>query len=117
KMDREGADFDGTFNEIRERLEANPVAIQIPAGAGPPHVQNAFRGVIDLVDMQLMTFDQEKMGADVSRQPIPDDLIDEAELWHGERLEKLFEYSNELAELVLEKAPVPPELIRRVLRE
>ena len=38
KMDREGADFDGTFDEIRERLEANPVAIQIPVGAGPPHV-------------------------------------------------------------------------------
>src|SRR5215470_4968505 len=44
KLDREGADFDGTFNEIRQRLEANPVAIQYPAGAGPPHVDNAFRG-------------------------------------------------------------------------
>ena len=62
KMDREGADFDGTFNEIRERLEANPVAIQIPAGAGPPHVHDAFRGVIDLVEMQFLTFDQEKLG-------------------------------------------------------
>ena len=41
KMDREGADFDGTFNEIRERLEANPVAIQIPVGAGPPHVDRS----------------------------------------------------------------------------
>src|SRR6201999_2742117 len=39
KMDREGADFLGTFTEIRERLQATPVAIQIPAGAGPPHVQ------------------------------------------------------------------------------
>ena len=117
KMDREGADFDGTFNEIRERLESNPVAIQIPAGAGPPHVQNAFRGIIDLIEMQLLTFDQEKMGAEVIRQPIPEDLVDEAELWHGEMLEKLFEYSNELAELVLEKAPVPADLIRRVLRE
>ena len=42
KMDREGADFDGTFNEIRQRLESNPVAIQYPAGAGPPHLPNAF---------------------------------------------------------------------------
>ena len=41
KLDREGADFDGTFNEIRERLEANPVAIQIPVGVGPPHVPDA----------------------------------------------------------------------------
>ena len=68
KMDREGADFDGTFDEIRERLEANPVAIQIPVGAGPPHVPDAFRGVIDLVEMQMLTFDDGKPGAEVSRQ-------------------------------------------------
>ena len=117
KMDREGADFEGTFNEIRERLEANPVAIQVPAGAGPPHVQEAFRGVIDLVEMQFLTFDQEKLGAELTRQPIPEDLQDLADLWRGELLEKLFEFSNEIAELFLEHAPVPAELIRRVLRE
>src|SRR3954452_16247655 len=117
KMDREGADFDSTFNEIRERLESNPVAIQVPAGAGPPHVQEAFGGVIDLVDMQYLIFDDEKLGAEVERQPIPDDLIDLADLWRGELLEKLFEFSNEIAELFLEKALVPAELIRRVLRE
>jgi elongation factor G len=117
KMDREGADFDGTFNEIRERLEARPVAIQIPAGAGPPHLQNAFRGVIDLVDMEFLTFDQEKLGAEVERRPIPDDLKDEADLWRGELLDQLFEFSNEVAELFLEHSPVPADLIRRVLRE
>jgi elongation factor G len=117
KMDREGADFDGTFNEIRERLEAKPVAIQVPAGAGPPHVQDAFRGVIDLVEMQYLTFDQEKLGAEVQRRPIPADLHDLADLWRGELIEKLFEFSNEIAELFLEKSPVPADLIRRVLRE
>jgi elongation factor G len=117
KLDREGADFEGTFNEIRERLEANPVAIQYPAGTGPPHVADAFRGVIDLVAMEYLTFDQEKLGSEVRRQPIPDDLLAEAELWREALLEKLFEYSNEIAELFLEKAPVPAELIRRVLRQ
>jgi len=117
KMDREGADFESTFNEIRERLEANPLAIQVPAGAGPPHVQEAFRGVIDLVEMQYLTFDQEKLGSEVLRQPIPEDLQDLADLWRGELLEKLFEFSNEIAELFLEKAPVPVELIRKVLRQ
>ena len=117
KLDREGADFEGTFNEIRDRLESNPVAIQYPAGAGPPHVQDAFRGIIDLVDMQYLTFDEEKLGAEYRRDPIPDDLTDLAELWRGELLEKLFEYSNEIAELFLEKEPVPADLIRRVLRE
>ncbi|HEX3725024.1 MAG TPA: EF-Tu/IF-2/RF-3 family GTPase, partial [Pirellulales bacterium] len=97
--------------------EANPVAIQIPAGAGPPHLEHAFRGIVDLVTMELITFDQEKLGSEVVRQPIPEDLKIEAELWHGELMERLFEFSNDLAELVLEKAVVPPELIHRVLRE
>jgi elongation factor G len=117
KMDREGADFDGTFNEIETRLESNPVAIQVPAGAGPPHLSDAFRGVIDLVEMEYLTFAQEKLGAEFKRQPIPDEFKDLAELWRGDMLERLFEFSNELAELVLEKAPIPPELVRRVLRE
>jgi elongation factor G len=117
KMDREGADFFGTFTEIRERLESNPVAVQIPAGAGPPHVQEAFRGIVDLVDMQYLTFNQEKLGAEVVRQPIPADLQEEAELWHGELLEELCKYSNEIMELFLEKAPVPADLVRRVLRQ
>jgi elongation factor G len=117
KMDREGADFDGTFEEIRKRLEANPVAIQVPAGAGPPHMKDAFRGIIDLVEMQYLTFDPDKLGAEVKRQPIPNDLHDLADLWRGELLERLFEFSNELAELVLEKGEIPPALIRRVLRE
>ncbi|MEX0677727.1 MAG: elongation factor G [Pirellulales bacterium] len=117
KMDREGADFEGTLGEIRQRLESNPVAIQYPAGVGPPHVPNAFRGVIDLVEMEYLTFDQEKLGAQVRREPIPADLQVEAELWRGELLEILFEYSNEIAELFLEKAPVPAHLIRRVLRQ
>ncbi len=117
KMDREGADFEATFNEIRDRLEARPLAIQFPAGAGPPHLADAFRGVIDLVEMQYLTFDPEQQGSEVHRQPIPENLRDQAELWHDELLERLFEFSNELAELVLEKAPVPPLLIRRVLRE
>jgi elongation factor G len=117
KMDREGADFEGTFNEIRQRLESNPVAIQYPAGVGPPHVENAFRGIIDLVTMEYLSFDQEKLGAEVRRGPIPAELLVEAELWRDELLEKLFQYSNEIAELFLEKAPVPAALIRRVLRQ
>src|ERR1700689_125577 len=47
KLDREGADFEGTFPEIRERLASNPIAIQIPLGQGPPHLAEAFRGVVD----------------------------------------------------------------------
>jgi elongation factor G len=117
KMDREGADFQGTLDQIRDRLNAKPVAIQIPWGVGPPHVQNPFRGLVDLVEMRLLTFTSESQGAEVVVGDLPAELHDEAELWREQMLEQLFDYSNELAELVLEKSLVPPELIRKVLRE
>ncbi len=69
KMDREGADFHGTFQEIRDRLEAHPVAVQIPVGVGPPHLPDAFRGVIDLVTNEYLTFSRENQGRDVTRAP------------------------------------------------
>ncbi|HEV3417264.1 MAG TPA: elongation factor G [Pirellulales bacterium] len=116
KLDREGADFHGTLDEIRERLNSNPVAIQIPWGLGPPHVANPFRGVVDLVGMRLLTFTPESQGAEVVESELPAELRDEAELWREQMLEQLFDYSNELAELVLEKSAVPTELIRKVLR-
>jgi len=117
KMDREGADFEGTFNEIRTRLDANPVAIQVPVGVGPPHVKDHFRGVLDLVTMEYMTFTGESQGAKVERNAIPEDLKDLADLWREELLGKLFEFSNELAEIVLAETEVPVDLVRKVLRE
>jgi elongation factor G len=117
KMDREGADFQGTLEQIRDRLNSKPVAIQIPWGVGPPHVQNPFRGIVDLVEMRLLTFTPESQGAEVMIGEVPSEMHDEAELWREQMLEQLFDYSNELAELVLEKSPVPAKLIRKVLRE
>ncbi|MCE9555744.1 MAG: elongation factor G [Planctomycetes bacterium] len=118
KMDREGADFESVLTEIRKRLEpANPVAVQIPVGAGPPHVKDHFRGVIDLIGMELLTFpDQEKKGATVVRQPIPEDQLERAVEWRTHMLEQLYDYSNELMELALEEAPIPEDLIRKVIR-
>ncbi len=117
KMDREGADFYAVLDEIRDRLEANPVAVQLPVGVGPPHMPGAFRGVIDLVGMKLLTFKPESLGAEVVENPLPDDLADEAKLWRDQMLEKLYDYSNELMELALAESPVPEDLVRRVLRE
>jgi elongation factor G len=117
KMDREGADFSGTLDEIRKRLGANPVAIQIPCGVGPPHVANPFRGVIDLIEMRLLRFTPESQGSELVVDDIPPEMYDEAELWREQMLGQLFDYSNELAEMVLEEAPVPAELVRGVLRD
>jgi elongation factor G len=117
KLDREGADFEAVLDEIRERLDAKPVALQIPVGSGPPHQSNPFRGIIDLIEMQLLTFPPEEHGAKVVSQEIPADLIDEARLWREQLEEQLFDYSNELAELVLAKEVIPPRLVRQVVRD
>lgn len=116
KMDREGADFYGTLDEIRKRLDSNPVAIQIPIGAGPPHMKDAFRGIIDLVKMKALNFTSESQGAEVVENEIPPEMREDAELWRSQMLEQLFDYSNDLAELVLAESPVPEELIRQVIR-
>src|SRR5262249_3080125 len=83
----------------------------------PPHVANPFRGVIDLIEMKLLTFPFDQECRDYSREEIPADLRDEAEVWRQEMLEKLYSYSNEMMELALAEQPIPPDLIRRVLRE
>ena len=116
KMDREGADFHGTFEQIKQRLSIHPVAIQIPVGSGPPHVANPFRGIIDLVGMKFLTFKQEVLGKEVVEQEIPPDLTDEAALYREHLLGELFAHDDEIAALVLEEKPVPQEMDERVIR-
>ncbi len=116
KMDREGASFEATLAEMKSRLGANPVVIGLPVGEGPSHVKNPFRAVIDLVDMQLLEFVSTDRTAEVMRSEIPEPLRDEAQAWREEMLETLYKYSNELIELAMAEQPIPPDLIRRVLR-
>jgi elongation factor G len=113
KLDREGANFQGAFDEMTTRLQANPVAIQIPIGEGPAHFDNAFRGVIDLVGMQMLTFEDTK----VVRAEIPEELQDEAEMWRDVMLDKLYSYSDKLMELALQEEPIPESLLKRVIRD
>jgi elongation factor G len=117
KMDREGADFFGTLDEIRDRLNCKPIPVNLPIGAGPPHVKEAFRGLIDLVSMRMLTFSTDVKEAKVTEAEIPADLHDEADLWRSQMLDQLSMFSDELTELMLAEEPVPAELIHRVLRE
>ncbi|MEE2639566.1 MAG: elongation factor G [Planctomycetota bacterium] len=119
KMDREGASFSGVLEQMKTRLAANPVPIQMPVGEGPEHVDNAFRAVIDLIEMNMLVFDtSEKVeGREFETQPIPEDHLEEAELRRIELLDALSSESDELMELVLEEKPVPTELIHQVLRK
>ena len=114
KLDREGASFERVLGEIKNRLGANPVPIQLPVGEGPAHVDNSFRAVIDLVKMKYVTFEDE--GKKVNESPIPEELADEAEFAREQMLETLYEYSDEMAELAFEEKPISNDLIRKVIR-
>ncbi|MFZ5829252.1 MAG: elongation factor G [Planctomycetota bacterium] len=116
KMDREGADFYRTLDEIRERLGCKPVALMLPIGAGPPHIKEAFRGLIDLIHMKRLTFSGQ-LGTDVIIDEIPEDLVDEAQLWRGQMLDQLSLYCDQLTELLLGEQPIPAELIVKVIRD
>lgn len=115
KLDREGADFRRVLGEMQNRLEANPVPIQMPVGMGPAHVEDPFRGIVDLIRMRMMTFEDE--GKNVKEGPIPESLMDDAQLAREEMLESLYLLSDEMTELALGEEDIPNDLIRKVLRQ
>jgi elongation factor G len=117
KLDREGAHFDTLVEEIRDRLAARPVPLQIPMGLGPAHVTNPFRGIIDLVRMKALTFPEGKEGNRIVESAIPAEFADEAALWREQLLESLYNFSNELMELALAEEPIPEPLIHKVIRD
>jgi elongation factor G len=93
KMDKIGADFEFSFNSIRERLGANAIPLQIPIGAG-----NELEGLIDLLEMRAYYFDSGELGAVVTEKDIPDDMIDMAELWRHDMIERAAEIDDDLME-------------------
>ena len=117
KMDREGADFERVLEQMVQRLGAQPAVITLPVGQGPPHVDNPFRGVIDLIRMKMLTFDAQTEGREFTVSEIPDELQDEAAIWRERLIEQLSMQSDELMERVLAEEEPPEPLIRQVLRE
>ena len=116
KMDREGADFYGTVEEIHKRLNCKPVPIILPVGQGPAHVRDPFRGIVDLISMKMLTFAPPE-GTEITVAEIPAEMQDDAQLWRGQMLDQLSMCNDELMELMLNEQPVPEELIRKTLRE
>jgi elongation factor G len=124
KLDREGADYFGTIKQIEGRLGAKPLVLQVPLGMGPPHVKDPFRGLVDLVTMELLTFPPKEdalaaggEGLAVMRGPIPPEVAEMAAEWREQLVSTLFDYSDEVAELALAEAEIPPELVRKVVRQ
>ena len=103
KMDREGADFYGTVEEIHKRLNCKPVPIILPVGQGPAHVRDPFRGIIDLIAMKMLTFTPPE-GTEIVVSEIPAEMQDDAQLWRGQMLDQLSMCNDELMETPLERA-------------
>jgi elongation factor G len=111
KMDRVGADFERTITQIRDKLQANPVAIQLPLGA-----EDELAGVIDLVRMKAVRYDDPAPGADPTLEEIPADRIDEATALRETLIEKVCEFDDRLLEKYLRGQPIGEEEILAALR-
>ena len=97
KMDRSGADFFETVQQMKDILGANPVVIQIPIGA-----EENFKGVVDLIKMKAILWHDETMGAEYEVEDIPADLVDEAEEWRDKLLEAAADYDDNVMEKYME---------------
>ena len=112
KMDRSGADFFETVQQMRDILGANPCPVQIPIGA-----EENFKGVVDLVKMKAILWHDETMGAEYDVEEIPADLVDEANEWRDKLLENAANFDDELMELYLEGKDVPEEKLLAAIRK
>jgi elongation factor G len=112
KMDRAGADFLRVVEQVRERLGANPVPIQLPIGA-----EETYEGVIDLIRMRAVYWDDSNMGMTYDSRDIPDELLGEAQHWREKMVEAAAEGNEELLDKFLETGALDDDEIRRGLRE
>jgi elongation factor G len=111
KMDKTGADFQLVLDSMQERLGASALPVQWPMGA-----EDAFRGLIDLVEMQAITYGDD-LGQDIRVIDIPDEYVTLAEEKRAAMIERLADLDDEVAMLFLEGEEVPTELIRAAIRK
>jgi len=111
KMDRAGADFLAVVDQVRERLRATPVPIQLPIGA-----EEKFAGIIDLIGMRAIYWHDANLGTTYDAVEIPDDLLAEARAWRDKMIESAAEADEELLNKFLENGTLAEDEIRRGLR-
>ena len=112
KMDRTGADFIRVIDQIRDRLGSNVIPIQAPIGA-----EDAFQGVVDLIKMKAIYWDEETRGAEFEERDIPDDLLDQCTAMREQMLESVAEVNEELMEKYLEEGDLSAAEIKAGLRQ
>ena len=111
KMDRSGADFLRVVEQIRQRLGANPVPLQLPIGA-----EDSFQGVVDLIRMQAIYWNEADKGTSYEEKEVPADLLAACNKWREHMVEEAAEASEELLEKYLETGELSAEEIRSGLR-
>jgi elongation factor G len=112
KMDKTGASFEQCIKDIKERLGAKPVPIQLPIGA-----ESNFKGIIDLVRMKAVIWEEESLGAKFNDAEIPDDLRDAAETARAEMIEACAELDEQATEDFLNGKEISNETIKKLLRK
>jgi elongation factor G len=113
KMDKLGANFEYSFDTIKKRLGANPIAMQLPLGEG-----DELRGIIDLLTMKAYEFDDESQGAIVTEIDIPDDFKDNAEKWRHDLIESAVALDDDLMEQYLEdEDSITVDMIKKAIRK
>ena len=111
KMDRSGADFLRVIEQIRKRLGGNPVVMQLPIGA-----EESFKGVVDLVKMKAIYWEEANMGARFEERDIPANMLDECAQWRENLVEAAAEGSDQLMETYLENGDLSNESIKEGVR-
>lgn len=112
KMDKLGADFEYSFNTIKDRLGANAVAVQLPIGHG-----DQFEGVIDLLAMKAYHFSAEELGAKVEEGEIPEHMKEQVEKWRHDLIERAAELDDALTEKFIMEEPISEDEVRAALRK
>jgi elongation factor G len=111
KMDRTGADFMRVHEQVQARLKANPVPVQLPIGA-----EEKFQGIVDLVRMKAIYWDDGTQGMKFEAKDVPADMLDDAKQWREKMIETAAEASEELMNKYLEKGELSIEEIKKGLR-
>src|SRR3954469_7614922 len=112
KMDKMGADFEHAIDTLRKRLNARPVAIQLPIGA-----EANFRGIVDLFTMKAIVWNDETMGAKYQVEEIPENLKKKAEAFRLQMIESIAENDDEILHMFLEGESISADKLRTSLRK
>ena len=112
KMDRQGSDFFKVFEQMKTRLKANPVPMQIPIGS-----EDDFKGIVDLVKMKAVYWDESTRGVKFEEKDIPEELADQANEWREKMIEAAAESSEPLMDKYLEDGDLVPSEIKEGIRQ